>query len=300
MRSYSDPFGQEINYTFDKAGKPTDVIGSSFGGVTDYSRNAEYRAWGSLKAVSAGSGMQLGLSYNNRLRTSSYSLEDASQTPIMDKSYSYQKDGKLSYLQDHLNARFDRLNTYDHAGRIRSGKSGAEARGGTVASEDMKFDLPYRQSYAFNEFNNLTGSTNLHWGETSWVGQSFATNYTYLNNRVQQGGWTYDEDGRNTASSNGTNSVTSTFNAAGKRARTLSTYSDVKSYYDGNGAEIKRESSNWDDEETEWIVQPTKYFIRSSVFGGNIISEVWASGKKHRSYVKRYRESDGGSIGLCK
>lgn len=88
--------------------------------------------------------------------------------------------------------------------------------------------------------------------------------------------------------------------AAGKRARTLSTYSDVKSYYDGNGAEIKRESSNWDEEETEWIAQPTKYFVRSSVFGGNIVSEVWASGKKHRSYVKRYRESDGGSIGVCK
>jgi hypothetical protein len=33
--------------------------------------------------------------------------------------------------------------------------------------------LPYRQSYAFDVFGNLTGSTNMHWGETSWAGQNF-------------------------------------------------------------------------------------------------------------------------------
>ena len=196
LKSYTDPYGQQINSTFDRAGKLTDVTGSSFGGVTDYSRNAKYRAWGSLKEVSAGSEMQLGLTYNNRLRTSGYSIEDASEAVIMNKSYTYQKDGKLSYLQDHVNARFDRLNTYDSAGRIKTGRSGAEARGGTVDPEDMRLQLPYRQSYQFNSFNDLDESTNLHWGETAWGGQGFETKPHVVNGRFSKQDGNTTKDGR--------------------------------------------------------------------------------------------------------
>lgn len=47
---------------------------------------------------------------------------------------------------------------------LKEAKSGAEARDGTVAAANMQFELPYRQSYQFNEFDNLTVRNNLHWG----------------------------------------------------------------------------------------------------------------------------------------
>ena len=43
--------------------------------------------------------------------------------------------------------------------------------------------------------------------------------------------------------------------------RDLITYVDLKSFYDGNGAEIKRVTSNWIEDESEWEPQPTKYYF---------------------------------------
>ncbi len=286
LKSYKDPFGQEINRTFDRSGKLTDITGTSFGGVTSYADNAEYRAWGGLKKADYGSGMNVALDYNNRLRTSGYNLKNASQNAIIDKAYNYNPDGRLKYMQDLLNPNFDRLNTYNSIGSIREGKSGAEARGGTVPVDEQKFNLPYRQSYSFDVFGHLTESNNLHWGERSWAGQSFNKSYAYSNNRLQQAGWTYDEDGRNTGSTTDTDAVNKTFEAAGKQVRALSQYVDSRTVYDGNGAEIKRQTDMLNSEETGWEAQPTKYYIRSSVLKGSVVSEVWADGKKHRSYVK--------------
>ncbi|CAN5352826.1 hypothetical protein BH10ACI2_BH10ACI2_00020 [soil metagenome] len=52
------------------------------------------------------------------------------------------------YAQDLMNPIFDRLQIYDHAGHLKDGKTGLEARGGSVtALADQKTTLPYRQSY---------------------------------------------------------------------------------------------------------------------------------------------------------
>ncbi len=285
LKWYKDPFGQQINHEFDRTGKLTDITGTSFGGVTSYADGAEYRAWGALKDVGYGSGMNLALTYNNRLQTIGYSLDKPDQTAIIDKVYNYYSDGKQKYSQDLINAKFDRLNSYNAAGKISQGKSGGEARGETVPEGDRSSMLPYRQSYAFDAFGNLTGSTSLHWGETSWDGQDFDQVFDYENNRIDETFWTYDDDGRNTRSVTATDDINRTFDAAGRLKRTLSYHVDTRTYHDGEGKEIKRRTDAR-NESGVWEAQPTKYYIRSSVLGGRVVSDVWANGKKHRSYVK--------------
>lgn len=285
LRWYKDPFGQEITHEFDRTGRLTDVTGSSFGGVTSYADDAEYRAWGGLKAVDYASGPHLAVTYNNRLQMSNYNLDNWNQIAVIDKGYSYYPDGKLSYMQDLTNSRFDRLNRYNSVGNVSQGKSGPEARGDTVAAEDMKFELPYRQSYVFDAFSNLTESNNLHWGESSWAGQSFNQGFDFDNNRVDEAGWVYDEDGRSTQSPAGAVGTSlKTFDAAGRVAVMSTGYSESMSFRDGDGQEVKRQTTAFDDEDG-WVPQPTKYYVRSSALGGRVVSETWANGKKHRSYV---------------
>lgn len=282
LSSYTDPFGQEITYSHDNSGRVNAVTGTSFGGVTSYANNPEYRAWGGLKEVDYASGIHLELGYNNRLQASSYDLETSGQTAIINKSFSYYTDGKLKYSQDHVNPIFDRLNTYNHRGFIKEGFSGGEARAETVAEANREFALPYKQTFAFDAFGHLTESNNMHWGVTYWQGQDFNQAYEFENNRVQLTGWTYDSDGRLTASGDKQN----THDAAGKLIRTLSTLVDSRTSYDGDGRETKRQSDIYSDETAVWTAQPTKYYIRSSVLQGRVISEVWANGKKHRSIIK--------------
>jgi hypothetical protein len=98
-------------------------------------------------------------------------------------------------VDDELNGIFDRLNVYDFAGRIKSGKSSAEANGTTVTT-GQNTQLPYRQNYKFNAFGNMTQRNNLHWGVTAWYNQSNNLDYTYVNNRITNNSWQYDVDGR--------------------------------------------------------------------------------------------------------
>jgi hypothetical protein len=60
---------------------------------------------------------------------------------------------------------------------------------------------------------------------------------------------------------------------------------DSNTYYDGTGHETKRQANKLDDEGV-WEPQSVKYYVRSSVLLGRVVSEVWANGRKHRSFVK--------------
>ncbi len=60
--------------------------------------------------------------------------------------------------------KLDRLFTYDFTGRIRTAKSGSEAYGTT---ETDLTKLPYRQTYAFDAFGNVTDRTSTLWNYSS-------------------------------------------------------------------------------------------------------------------------------------
>ncbi len=288
LTSLTDPFGAAINYGYDEAGRLDNVTGSSFGGVTTYASNAGYEAWGGLEKLIYGSGLQMQMTFNNRLQASTYSLAGGTSGQLMNKQYDYYSDGSLRYAQDLLDPKFDRLNIYDHVGRIKEGKSGAEARDGTVPQNEQDTSLPYRQSYQFNAFGNLTQRNNLHWGVESWYGQSNNLSYTYKNNRVQGAGWQYDMDGRNLQTAYPDDYASSIYNAAGQMIRSKTAQTDALRRYDGNGREIKRQTANFYETQNSlnWLLQPTKYYIRSSVLGNEVVSEVWANGRKGKTFVR--------------
>ncbi len=296
LKSITDPYGEVINYGFEKTGRLDEVTGSTFGGITDYVTGAEYRAWGGLKGLTYSNGVATSTTYNARLQPEAFHLTKDS-TDIMHKEYEYYPDGLLRYTEDKLNGIFDRLNIYDHAGRIKEGKSGAEARGGTVTT-NQSTDLPYRQSYEFNQFDNLTERNNLHWGTDEWYGQSNNLAYTYEDNRITNAGWVYDADGRVLTSTFPDNNTYSTYDARGliRTYHTMSvfsgSYDTLERYYDGDGREVKREKMNFtEDYEAEafpwgtWSEDAPIYYIRSTVLGGAVISETYEDGKKKKTYV---------------
>ena len=296
LKSLTDPYNQQINYAYDEAGRLDSVTATAFGGVTNYADNPQYRAWGGLKHLEYGNGTQMSIVFNNRLQANHYELNKTGTNPeIMKKNYAYTADGRLRYLQDQLSAKFDRLNIYDHAGRIKQAKTGAEARGGTVNTYgQQKNELPYRQSYQFNEYNNLTERNNLHWGTDSWDGQSNNLSYSYYNDRVANQGWQHDADGRAVTANEPNSYVNSEYDARGLVAKITTNYQrEAYRYYDGNGREVKRGGSNYVENPNattppfgSWAAENPTYYIRSSVLGNEVISEVNHLGKRTKGYVR--------------
>ena len=297
LKSVTDPYNVTINYGNDKIGRLQSVTGTSFAGLTTYAENAGYRAFGALKSLTYGNGVQMQTSFNNRLQADSFDLSKNNVSKIR-KNYEFYADGGLKYIEDELNDKFDRLNRYDHSGRLTQAKSGAEARGGSVTNQqDQQTSLPYRQSFGYNAFNNLTERNNLNWGTDSWYGESFNQTYTYQNNRITNSGFQYDADGRNTVSSD-YETVTTTYDAAGQMAEIIKAIpalpgynDDIYFYRDGNGQMIKRLQKDYLEQEYpatgyHWVDRPMQYFIRSTVFGGEVLTEVNNTGKKLRTYIK--------------
>ncbi len=158
--------------------------------------------------------------------------------------------------------------------------------GGSV-TENQDTELPYRQSYQFDPFGHMTSATNLHWGRSNWEGQDFDQTFTYLNNRIERTGWLYDADGRNIRMLSDQGNITDkVHDAVGSVVQIKTSYSDVRSQYDGNGQEAKRVTSAYNSGDGLIRKLPTKYFIRSTVLRGEVISEIWGNGKLHRSYIK--------------
>jgi YD repeat-containing protein len=290
LKYYKDPYGQQINYTQDKTGRLSSVTGSTaFAGITNYADNPQYRAWGGLKSLNYGNNVQMSMTYNNKLQTETFNLSKSSQI-LMNKSYDYYSDGSLRYLQDTVNPKFDRLNTYDHSGRIKEAKSGAEARGQTAA-QPLSQNLPFRQSYGYDAFNNLTQRNNLHWGTDNWNGVSNNLSYTYQNNRIndQSNNRQYDSDGRLIASYYEEDNGLYTFDAAGQFTHLSNPSVEYYRYYSGDGRETKRgKSAYWEDQNgnPHWTQLLLTYYIRSTVMGGEVISEVNSDGRKFKTYIK--------------
>lgn len=179
LTSLTEPFGVAVNYNHDKIGRLASVtLPTAYGNTSTLATNAQYRAFGALKNLEYGNGLQMNQTFNNKLQAASYQLADTQQQ-VMNKTYDYYADGSLRYVQDLLNPKFDRLNSYDHLGRIKEAKSSAEARGQTIPAYDYGTQLPYRQSFQFNAFGDMTARANVHWGNSNQN-----TSYTITNHWV--------------------------------------------------------------------------------------------------------------------
>jgi YD repeat-containing protein len=265
LTSITDPLNVTINYGHDQAGRLSGVTGSGDSAVPTFASNMQYRAWGAVKHLDYGNGRTLDATYNSRLQSTSFQIPG-----VISKTYEYYADNRLRFSSDLIDHRFDRFYSYDHASRIKEAFSGAEAR-----FEPATDDRPYRQTYGFDAMGHLTQRTSKVW----LVNMSSSDSYT--NNRHNPVGslWQYDADG-NPLMMPGTGYE---YDAAG-RAVTLTTATPTNLAYDGDGRQVKSAETVYDPE-TETETTTTKYYVRSTVLGGEVLTEIEPENNHTRTFV---------------
>ncbi|MGZ5483994.1 MAG: hypothetical protein ACXWID_18710, partial [Pyrinomonadaceae bacterium] len=261
VTSITDPFNATINYGYDTAGRLSSVSGTSFAGVTTYATSAQYRAWGALKSLNYGNNRTLTAGYNLRLQTTGFQIPN-----VLNKTYQYFADGKLRYSQDLIDDRFDRSYAYDHMSRIANALSGPEARG-----EPYSDNRPYTQNFGYDALNHLTSQTGQHWSEASNPSYS-----SFINNRSDSFG--YDAEG-NVVTGNATYS----YNSAGQITVVQQFGMDNTAQgFDGNGMRVKTTETTFTNGQPSTEV---RYYVRSTVLGGQVVTEMNSSGGKQRTFV---------------
>lgn len=266
LTSITDPFNATISYGYDFTGRFSSVTGTSFGGVTTYASNPQYRAWGALKSLTCGNSKNLSIGYNNRLMPSSYEVPG-----VLKKSYQRNNDGSIQFTQDQLttNSKFDRSYTYDHVGRVMTALTGAEARGGGPTD-----DRPYNEALSYDSFGHLTSRTARQWNRDVSDGPN-----TFVNNRNSS--WSYDADGRITMSSTGSYSHDAAAN--------IVSFGDNDPFktdqvFDGDGRRLRTTQFRYDEETDQWVTDSVTYYVNSTVLRA-LVSEVTAAGGKQRTIV---------------
>lgn len=282
LASLKDPFGQQFNYVRDSVGSTKQINGStSFGGVTSYLSDVKYRAWGAPKETTYGNGLKMLATFDQNLMTASYTLTNPSTSVnIMRKEYEYYPDNNLRYSEDLNTPKHDRLYEYDFGLRLTKARSGPEARGQTPTYPD---DVPFREDFTHNAFGHMTSQTGDWRPGTDCSRDDFSDSNTFLNNRNTHSGASYDADGRQLHLMG----IHKRFDARGSMIKLwngLSDY-DLVFAHDGNGREVKRTEKVWDSEEMDWSEPETVYYIRSSVLGGKILTEVASTGAKAKTYI---------------
>ncbi|MEK7834010.1 MAG: hypothetical protein AAB401_23175, partial [Acidobacteriota bacterium] len=292
LKLVSDPFGDQINYGYDKAGKLTSVTGAApFAGTTNYlSGGVQYRAWGAVKNSRT---------YDIRLRlTSTY------QSGTI--NYQYNKANDLTYADMTTSSPYHQTYGYDHVGRLTS-VSTPEI---TVPSQYVQTQSyppnglppnykvrPFTTNATYDEFDNATTTGGNYWHDITAnlnpVPQSFNT--TYVNGRAKKDGvagkvynnrdevWTYNAMGQVTNDTR----TGETYDAAGQKTRTDNGPNIYVNYtYDGDGRQVKFDQKR-DDGSIE-----LRYRIYSTVLGG-LLSDIKATGQKieTRVYTFVYPES---------
>lgn len=288
LKSIKDPFAH-IDYSYNQAGELKGIKGAPFGGVSEYITDVKYRSWGALKEIAYGNHLKLSTEYDTGLRLKHFELNSATQvfrtgletstSMAMSIDYDYYGDGSLRFADDKLDNRFDRAYEYDHLGRIKEAYTDVRARkfmnpGNT---ESLRPE-PYRQSYRFDEWSNLTWRNSQFWSQAN---DNFAVEYD-SRNRIT--GREYDAAGNETL-----NTTTSlTYNAAGNNVKADSLTADVKNqqWFDGDGQVVKRYHAETEEVDgTTFTSEDTTYYLRSSVINGQVLVELAPWGGREKGYV---------------
>jgi YD repeat-containing protein len=296
LASVTDPAGVAVNYGFDHTGRLNNVTGSTYAGVSQYAGALHYRAFGALKSLTYGNNQSLTQSFDARTRLASFQLGS-----LMSAEFDYYADGKIRFAKDNVNPTMDRAYEYDQVGRIAAGLSGAEARGEATA------DGIYRQTYQWDAWDNLTGrATNRFWSG----GSPFTD--TFVNDRKVGG--SYDAEGNPT--SDGDSGRQRTYDAASRMIQTReqsqssswgtlhasvvdpdppqpeggyynTTVLTISLSHDGDGASAKRVQKRVTSRPGFAAVtaEQTEYYVRSSVLGGQIVTELNGQGQKDKTNV---------------
>src|SRR5205823_6521416 len=72
VTNVTDPWGTQVGYTYDSAGRLASVTGSGTGSAATYVSSFQYRAFDAVKGATYGNGVQLSVGYTNRLQPNNY------------------------------------------------------------------------------------------------------------------------------------------------------------------------------------------------------------------------------------
>ena len=265
LNSFTNPWGSQVGYVYDKVGRLTNVTGSGYASVSSYVSSTAYRAFG-LKQMSYGNGRTLSLQYDNRLRVTQWDIPG-----VMGWNYAYnhfsENTGRVTYAQNRYDPTLDRSYDYDHLGRLLEARTASEARGHLIGQGGSP-DGPYAQSYRYDQLGNMWHR--IGWG--GWFNPWLEQFPAYLNNRLMANPWTgapmtYDAAGNLTNDGE----QTYTYDATGQQVS--ASLPGMTQSYDGDGLRVKKIESS-----------VTTYYLRSSVLGGNVVAEIWG-GTWERGYV---------------
>ncbi len=183
-------------------------------------------------------------------------------------------------------------------GKLLRAKSSSEASGTEITGSAQIENLPYRQSETYNAFGDMTERYSKIWGAD--VG--LTTTYTFNEHHRVTGAhveyqfepysaWGYDAEGRVTQTYYPELISEMKYDAAGRISfkhdkRSPGEHEDkATAYYDGDGREIKRVTDACrisGNETCDWEGESARYYIRSTVLGGEVIAEANAYGPLHR------------------
>ena len=259
INSITNPWSAQVGYTYDKIGRPSNVSGSGYSGVSSYVNSFAYRAFGT-KQVAYNNSRTLSLQYDNRMRVTQWNIPS-----VMGWNYSYQYFGentnRVTYAQNLNDATLDRSFNYDAFSRLQSSYTGSSARAHVGIGSTWGSDGPYAmQDNVYDVWGNLTSRTG--WGGTN---PQFAAAYT--NNKMNN--MTFDASGNLIDAGGG---WTFTYDATGQQA--TSAVGGMQNWYDGDRLRIKKVDHG-----------VTTYYLRSSVLGGQVVAEIASNGTWARGYV---------------
>jgi hypothetical protein len=278
-------FNTVLNYNHDKAGQVTSVTGTGYAGsgqsdFTSTTLPIKYRAWGAVKKATYGNSITLDREFNTRMLMTLSALTGGKSAGTggfitIGGDYEYYPDGRAKFADDLLGAGVssdDRSYGFDHAGRLERAHTGAEAWGSTGG------DIPYRQFYSYDVWNNLTSRDNTLYTCTS----GFGFGAYYVNNRDTSLTLGHDAAGNMTQDYRGNTSIVRqhSFDAARRKVAVADSNITITESYGGDGQVVKR---------VETHVAPaynnTTYYLRSSVLGGAAIVELNGQGQKQKGYI---------------
>ena len=291
---------QQLNYNFDSIGRLSSVSATGYStgyvqgnwpnwswynqNVTSFVSGISYRAWGAVKQMTYGNGVQLAMSYNTREQATRYELSNFYNQPNAGATYDYYADGKIhdtSKLENHV---FDRAYTYDQAGRIQDALTGSEARGGSTP------DGPYRENFAYDSFGNTVSQT-----KRLWSGSATTNTATVVNNRRND--FSYDANGFATTHYDDSLSYIHQYDAEGKRSKLIPAIAwfngqpavEFNDSFDGDGLPDKRVDIRRDqDPETGFVYtasNTTTYYLHSTMLGNQVVVELDSQGNKRAGHV---------------
>ncbi|HEX8137838.1 MAG TPA: hypothetical protein VF544_09635 [Pyrinomonadaceae bacterium] len=191
----------------------------------------------------------------------------------MQFDYQYYADGSLRFAHDLADERFDRAYSYDEMGRVKEAYSGSEARDFINQRQTPSASGPYRQTYSYNVWGEMTARQNRYWNKWDSFGAS------YVNGRNTDPLWEYNADGRLKQDKD----LSYKYDAAGSNTEVRQLDNTVinSQLADADGQVSKRVEQNLN-------VSPavvTTYYVRSTVLDGRVIAEVNSAGQKQKRNI---------------